>query len=108
MAYSEEKYRLSVDDLDAIWEGEIDKEYFDATMIHELGHILTLNDSQMLDKKDESSENYTAYEGTLTKESYLNQYYKRFWMEIRSDWEKFQKKGGAEPEQDITSSEYFS
>ncbi|QZY53665.1 hypothetical protein [Crassaminicella profunda] len=81
-------WRLAVDIKDAIGkEGKLVKE-FDKTLIHEFGHILTLNDSQMMKERNENSPTYTTEEGTTKKESYLNQFYNQFWKGIYKEWEK--------------------
>ncbi|WP_243292026.1 putative zinc-binding metallopeptidase [Bacillus sp. FJAT-47783] len=57
------------------------------TIIHELGHIMTLNDTQMQDV-EEDTKTYTTDEGTLKKDAYLNQFYETFWKDIHEEWKK--------------------
>jgi len=50
-------------------------------IIHEYGHVLTLNHTQFLKKKNKRSKTLTIGEGTLNENSYLNQFYNKYWKE---------------------------
>ncbi len=54
-----------------------------ATIIHELGHIITLNTSQV-DPQTEGCKNYLTDEGCARKDSYLNIFVERFWKSLDS------------------------
>jgi hypothetical protein len=71
------------------------------TMIHEFGHLLTLNADQVPpssavfsnphDKNIHNQEvaacpNYFTGEGCSNSGSYINQYYQRFWKDIYAEW----------------------
>lgn len=102
MAYVEpdpdapEKWVLVVDPADAANKNE--QTY---TLIHEYGHLLTLNDNQVPfdeaayfaedDDAAETSANacstfYTT-EGCTEPQSYMNAFYAQFWAEIYMEWE---------------------
>lgn len=79
------KWRMVLDVKDAFDKnGEYRNEY-DETIVHEYGHILTLNYSQMT---DESRGTYETEEGILREKSYLNQFYNAFWKDIKDDYDK--------------------
>lgn len=76
------KWRLAIDIRDAV---DADKNYtdeFNNTVLHEFAHIMTLGKDQMMPERNEYSPNYTLEEGTLNKDSYLNQFYNKFWLDI--------------------------
>ncbi len=58
--------------------GKYDQDLIDETMVHEFGHILTLNHTQLMKVRNEKSTTYTTDEGTMKKESYLNAFYQKF------------------------------
>jgi hypothetical protein len=76
------KYDLSIDYEDAKSE---DNE-LTATVIHEFGHVLTTNGEE-LEYTEKVDPNYYYEEGYfLAKEnSYLNEFYKRYWSDIYED-----------------------
>lgn len=63
--------------------GKFSKKDMDETIVHEFGHIITLNNTQMTDK---SAGTYETQEGILNKDSYLNKFYDQFW---KSKTEKY-------------------
>ena len=91
---------LSIDLADMIPSGiKLDKQFYVATLIHENGHILSLNSEQgnndsstevghnakqiMLKKQSECAPNYyNDMAGCLYDDSYLNKFFQRFWAEI--------------------------
>ena len=91
---------LSIDPADVIPSGtKLDKQFYVATLIHENGHILSLNSEQgnndtnfdlgvkgkqiMLKKQSECAPNYyNDVAGCLYDDSYLNKFFQRFWAEI--------------------------
>lgn len=75
------KWRMVLDIKDALDEdGQYIKEY-DETIVHEFGHLLTLNATQMQQNIDDEL-TYVNDEGTTKKDSYLNQFYQNFWVSI--------------------------
>ena len=93
-----EQWILHVDIADA-------ESYYDLTytLIHELGHLLTLNSGQVppSDAIFEHPDNETVYrqevaacpqyftgEGCSQPESYINQFFVRFWPYLYADWEQ--------------------
>ncbi|KDR95511.1 Putative zinc-binding metallo-peptidase [Peptoclostridium litorale DSM 5388] len=75
-------WRLAIDIRDALDADKKHTEEFNNTVLHEFAHIMTLNKDQMMPLRNEYSLNYTVEEGTLKKESYLNQFYNKFWLDI--------------------------
>jgi hypothetical protein len=73
------------------------------TTVHELGHLLTLNDSQVTPNADvfanpedeqlyqqaqEECSTYFTYEGCAKSNSYLNAFFQYFWPEIYPEWQE--------------------
>lgn len=58
--------------------GDFNKKDMDETIVHEFGHIITLNHTQMTSV---SSDTYETQEGILAKDSYMNQFYDSFWKD---------------------------
>ncbi len=54
-----------------------------ATIIHELGHILTLNRGQL--STNESCQNLALEEGCANQGSYLNTFYNKFWKGFKAE-----------------------
>lgn len=55
--------------------------------IHEFGHVLTLNNTQIDPNISESAcSNYYPREGCTNKESYINKLYQGYWADIWSDY----------------------
>ncbi len=96
-----DEWVLFVDPLDSF--DELGEPTFDFpyTMVHEFGHLLTLN-SEQIDSKplifdvgwDEAVEecypNYFVPEGCTFDNSYLNLFFKRFWTDIYEEWDEIQ------------------
>lgn len=55
------------------------------TLIHEFGHMLTLNDKQITENKD-SCDNYMTLDGCSEKDSYIGAFYDKFWKNIYDEW----------------------
>ncbi len=82
----------------------VDAGYFpdlSATLIHELAHLLTLNDAQVITdtdlfyspddeelyrQADERCDTYFVFEGCSLPDSYLNTFFQRFWAGIFDEW----------------------
>ena len=59
------------------------------TILHELGHIITLNAGQVYSghlKQGNNPQTYQADFGDTREDSYLNIFYHRFWPEIHNEW----------------------
>jgi hypothetical protein len=71
------------------------------TLVHEFGHLLTLNpdqvppsakvfnnpdDQTVLDSEISACPQYFPGEGCSTSTSYINSFYNRFWMDIYDEW----------------------
>lgn len=79
------KWRLAIDIKDALdKEGDFSDE-FTNTVIHELGHVITLNKSQLQQGKNTDETTYSTIEGALTKESILNNFFQSFWKTIEEE-----------------------
>jgi hypothetical protein len=57
---------------------------FDEVIVHELGHVLSLNEDQRTD--DDSLGTYADDESPFTETSYLNQFYQEFWNGRYPGW----------------------
>lgn len=79
------KWRMVLDLSDAFDEAGNYRKDYDETIVHEGGHILTLNASQM---QNESTGTYETEEGILSQTSYLNQFYEKFWLNIKDDFDQ--------------------
>jgi hypothetical protein len=71
------KWQLFLDTADSIRNGKFTSD-FDYTVIHELGHIVTLNSSQL--SKDKITGTYATEEGYSKANSYINAFYQTFWQ----------------------------
>ena len=86
------------------------------TLIHELGHLLTLNDSQVAtdfevfnnpddqqiyDREAAACSTYFMFEGCSHLDSYINTFYDHFWPNIYDEWQVI----NAETDQDALDQE---
>ena len=66
------------------------------TFIHEFGHLLTLNNTQIkptLKEEQDKDEPYLTIEGEAYENSYINLFVKRFWSgSLLNEWDHIQKK----------------
>lgn len=66
------------------------------TLVHEFGHLLTLNNTQIkptVKKQVERNEPYLTIEGQALKNSYINLFVVRFWNgSLLTEWDYIQKK----------------
>ncbi len=66
------------------------------TLVHEFGHLLTLNNTQIkptIKKEVERNEPYLTIEGQALKNSYINLFVVRFWNgSLLNEWDYIQKK----------------
>lgn len=92
------RWDLMVDILDAE-----EPQYLTFTLIHEFGHLLTLNadqiepnwqvfnnpdDPDIFYEESLKCPNYFAYEGCTNPDSYLNLFIDQFWNDIYAEWEE--------------------
>ena len=90
----------AVDDADTagLWTLEIDIVDSDdlaglsTTLIHEFGHMVTLNDEQV-GADSASCSTYASDDGCTAPDSYLNAFYDRFWSDIHDDWAEITNDG---------------
>jgi len=65
------------------------------TLVHEFGHLLTLNNTQIkptIKQEVEKDEPYLTIEGQALKDSYINQFVVRFWNgSLLKEWDFIQK-----------------
>ncbi|TYP98783.1 hypothetical protein C7447_10298 [Tenacibaculum adriaticum] len=66
------------------------------TLVHEFGHLLTLNNTQIIPttkKEVDMNEPYLTIEGQALKDSYINMFVIRFWNgSLLKEWDHIQKK----------------
>jgi len=59
------------------------------TIIHEFGHVLTLNNTQLdSEKTEENSKNYFPGEGEARDNSYINALFQNYWKDIYSEFQE--------------------
>jgi hypothetical protein len=75
------------------------------TLVHEFGHMLTLNDGQ-LDDKAKSCSTYQSSDGCTNSDSYLNAFYDRFWKDIYEEWASTTGGDTGEPDEDQVAAFY--
>jgi hypothetical protein len=81
------KFRLSIDEKDAINEmGNFTREGLE-TLIHEFGHIITLNKDQI--DVVELDKNGLDITKTYKENSYLKDFYNSFWIDIYDDYKSY-------------------
>ncbi len=79
------------------------------TIVHEMGHVLTLNADQIVHEEDEGYSPYQntavcpqfmSTEGCSTPESYINNFYQSFWVDTYEEWmETIYKADTASPDE---------
>lgn len=92
MDNGEEAFIFSLDILDMLDDDyTVDTDIFAGTVIHELGHIITLAVSQLNFVDYEMSDPKTYYlfddEADTYPDSYLNLFFQKFWPPIYEEWE---------------------
>jgi hypothetical protein len=84
------RWELGVDILDST-----NPVYLTTTLTHEMAHLLTLNSEQMIQKDNYVYSPYQnkavcpqfmSSEGCSTRQSYINQFYQKYWLLIYDDW----------------------
>lgn len=108
------RWVLGVDVLDAA-----DPIYLTETITHEVGHLITLNSDQIIQKEGFA---YTPYqntavcaqflstEGCSAPNSYINKFYQKFWLLIYDDWLEMVYKADTNSEEEFRNAvgEFFS
>lgn len=97
-ANNSKKWTLEVDILDST-----NKDVLTVTLLHEFAHLLTLNASQVPpseaifdDPNDDdiyqrelaACPNYFPGEGCSNSDSYINQFFDRFWFDLYAEWQE--------------------
>ncbi len=81
---ADKTWLMSVDPKDVLDEkGKFNQEGI-TTIVHEMAHIISLNQNQMT-KNTQDKSLYSTDEGILKKAAYLNQYYHKFWKALLKD-----------------------
>jgi hypothetical protein len=81
-----QKWGLSVDIVDAA-----DMNELTSTLIHEFGHLVTLNVSQVaLDEGGQNCLTYYTGDGCSLPGSYMADFFDRFWTDIFEEWNEIQ------------------
>ena len=93
------------------------------TLIHEFGHLLTLNAGQIepnlavFENPDDpdifyeeslSCPNYFAYEGCSNADSYLNLFIDQFWVDIYEEWEEIDLEEDEDTYYELLDEFYYS
>ncbi|MCG8569788.1 MAG: putative zinc-binding metallopeptidase [Spirochaetes bacterium] len=100
MDQSNKKWQMDIDISDMNLDNQDSAHIIDYThtMIHEFGHLLTLNSSQVEPTEDiyeDETKGYLTYEGYALKTSYLYQFVNQFWAPpVLAEWRKIDKKRG--------------
>lgn len=95
------KWVLAIDITDAYLNGKLENEDFKFSLIHEYGHILTLNSSQVdpdeslfnassdeqadkfyLSAEDDCKPKFFTGEGCSHRDSYINSFFQKYWRDI--------------------------
>lgn len=98
------KWRLQIDITDAYTDGKFDQKQLGYSLVHEFGHLASLNNRQVtvdeymfskrpritskdqyIDSRDACLPRYFAMVGCSKEKSYLNDFYKRFWTQYDKD-----------------------
>jgi len=101
------KWRLALDIKDCVNGDGSYMEEFNNTVIHEFAHVITLNKEQMLPLRSDYSGTYTVDEGSLTKESYLNKFYNKFWADIIDEHSDINNADYTEEESEEKTYEFY-
>jgi hypothetical protein len=85
------KWMLAVDEVDAS-----DTELLTETLVHEFFHLISLNSDQVPEDSSDYNweqgeggcDTFRYYYGCTNEDSYLNQFYEAFWVDIFPDWKE--------------------
>lgn len=81
--HADNEWNLSIDSKDFFAENDKYSQESIRTIIHEMAHIIALNNEQMTETNKDTNL-YTVDEGTLKKDAYLNKFYHRFWAKYKN------------------------
>lgn len=82
---------LAIDNLPSDLDDVMLSEDFTHTNIHEYGHILTLNNTEVNDEVAEvDCPNFVVQEGCTDSDAYINQFFTAFWEDIYDDFLDFE------------------
>lgn len=67
--------------------------YLTETLVHEVGHLVTLEASQVAlgDNNPLTCETYLLYDGCSYEDSYINLFYQKFWTDIYKEWSQVEQ-----------------
>lgn len=87
------KWIISVDLADIIKNnGKLNKKELTETIVHEFGHLLTLNSNEVDQRQpNETESTFVTAEGITKEKSYINQFYQKFWDDIYDEWLKIEE-----------------
>jgi len=90
------QFDLDTEDMDLLTSDSIKILNYTHTLIHEFGHLLTLNSTQIEltdDNYQSEGKGYLTDEGYARKSSYLNLFVKQFWKPaILKEWDRINRK----------------
>lgn len=96
--FTNTEWQLSLDIKDVDFSSNKKERLFQSiyTLLHEFGHLLTLNDTQIkptAKKRQEGDDPYLTFEGQALKKSYMNLFVSRFWNNgLLKEWDVIQRK----------------
>jgi len=103
------KWKLYIDPEDAYVNGQVNTKEITLTLIHEFAHLLSLDSSQVppsdidaelysdkyfeiyLEEAEKCAPNYYPGEGCSNSDSYINQFYSKFWTDIYKELESIEQ-----------------
>ncbi|WKZ47790.1 MAG: hypothetical protein QY306_00310 [Anaerolineales bacterium] len=113
-----EDWALEVDILDAT-----NKYVLTVTLLHEFGHLLTLNSSQVppseavFDAPEDDDvyqrelaacPNYFPGEGCSNQDSYVNRFFDRFWFDLYAEWQEIDSEEDEDRYYDLLDDFYYT
>jgi hypothetical protein len=108
---SEWKIQIDTSDVNCSWNDSLYVLYYSHTIIHEFGHLLTLNSTQIKGphKLTSDSINYLTYNDYLRDDSYLTKFIEYFWEEqYLSYWEDINRIKNEQKRQNFLLDYYYS
>ncbi len=82
-------WRLGLDLRDTFLSDGSYHEEFYLTLVHELFHAMSLNNEQLMVDAPIVPTTYVDDYGTFKEDSYVNQFYSKFWIAIKDDYDSF-------------------
>lgn len=79
------KWRLAIDLKDAMNVDGSFSDEFTNTVIHEFAHVMTLHNGELQGDLITDDTAYSTIEGSLKTNSYLNQFYQKFWTDMAEE-----------------------